>query len=85
MARVLLTSSAERDYKKLPPGERAHIRAVFDGGFAERPFASEFHTRKLQEPLAGYRLRVGEYRVLFEFEDDTIVVYRIRHRKDVYR
>ena len=32
-----------------------------------------------------YRLRVGDYRVLFEVEDDTIVVYRIKHRRDVYR
>ena len=50
----------------------------------------------LQDDLAGdvkkltnftpeYRLRVGNYRVLFEIEDNEIVVYRVRHRKDVYR
>ena len=32
-----------------------------------------------------YRLRVGNYRVLFEVEDDEVVIYRIRHRKDIYR
>ena len=32
-----------------------------------------------------YRLRVGEYRILFEIEAGKIVVYRIRHRKDVYK
>lgn len=32
-----------------------------------------------------YRLRVGDYRVLFEVEHDTIVVYRIKHRKNVYK
>jgi len=32
-----------------------------------------------------YRLRVGEYRILFEIEAEKIVVYRIRHRKDVYK
>ena len=32
-----------------------------------------------------YRLRVGDYRVLFEVEDDTIFAYRIKHRRDVYR
>ncbi len=32
-----------------------------------------------------YRLRVGNYRVLFEVEDNQVVIYRIRHRKDVYR
>ena len=32
-----------------------------------------------------YRLRVGNYRVLFEVEDSQVVIYRIRHRKDVYK
>ena len=32
-----------------------------------------------------YRLRVGDYRILFELENNTVVVYRIRNRKDVYR
>jgi mRNA interferase RelE/StbE len=27
---------------------------------------------------------VGDYRVLFEVEDDTVVVYRVMHRKHVY-
>ena len=31
-----------------------------------------------------YRLRVGDYRVMFEVEDDTVVVYRVMHRKHVY-
>jgi hypothetical protein len=28
---------------------------------------------------------VGDYRVLFEVEKETIVIYRIRHRREVYR
>ena len=32
-----------------------------------------------------YRLRVGNYRVLFEVEGDKVIVYRVVHRKDAYR
>ena len=32
-----------------------------------------------------YRLRIGDYRVLFEVEQNKIAIYRIRHRKDVYK
>ena len=32
-----------------------------------------------------YRLRVGDYRVLFEIEGERIVIYRIRHRREAYR
>ena len=31
------------------------------------------------------RLRVGDYRVLFEIEEEKIVIYRIRHRREAYR
>ena len=41
--------------------------------------------KRLTQYTPEYRLRVGEYRVLFEIEDDQIVIYRIRHRKDAYR
>jgi len=37
-------------------------------------------------PLADFRLRVGEYRVLFDvkFSEEIIIVLKIGHRKGVY-
>jgi mRNA interferase RelE/StbE len=34
-----------------------------------------------------YRLRIGDYRVVYDIQDDTLIilVVRIRHRRDVYR
>jgi mRNA interferase RelE/StbE len=40
--------------------------------------------KKLTNFTPEYRLRVGKYRVLFEIEDDKVIIYRIRHRKDAY-
>jgi len=52
---------------------------------------------RLQSDLAGdvkkltnftpeYRLRVGQFRVLFEIENETrIIVYRVVHRREAYR
>ena len=31
-----------------------------------------------------YRLRVGNYRILFEIETDVLVIYRIKHRSNAY-
>jgi len=31
-----------------------------------------------------YRLRVGNYRVLFEVEGQKIIIYHIKHRKEAY-
>ena len=36
---------------------------------------------------AGYSLRVGIYRVLYDIEDKTktLTIYRIKHRREAYR
>ena len=41
--------------------------------------------KKLTNFTPEYRLRVGDYRVLFEVEADKIIVYRVLHRKDAYQ
>ena len=35
----------------------------------------------------GYRLRVGDYRILYEIDDSNkkVVIYRIKHRREAYR
>ena len=40
--------------------------------------------KKLTNFTPEYRLRVGDYRVLFEVAESTVVVYRVLHRKDAY-
>ena len=85
MARVLLTSAAQRDYKRLPREVQQAVQKLFDGDFPADPLGPQFNVRKVQEPFTGYRLRLGHYRVLFELEPDMIIVYRVRHRKDACR
>ena len=41
--------------------------------------------KRLTDSAPEYRLRVGEYRVLFEIEGKAIIIYRIRHRREAYR
>lgn len=41
--------------------------------------------KRLTNFTPEYRLRVGDYRVLFEVEGERVVVYRVRHRREVYR
>jgi len=40
--------------------------------------------KRLTHFTPEYRLRVGNYRVLFELDGAKVVIYRIRHRKDAY-
>jgi len=57
--------------------------------FGELPrFRSILESRKI-ERLRGYpgffKIRFGDYRVGLRLENDTVVLERVLHRKDIYR
>jgi mRNA interferase RelE/StbE len=43
------------------------------------------NVRKLKGSRNQYRLRSGDYRILFELEGRTVIVYAVGNRKDIYR
>ena len=59
------------------------VRAV--EGLAENPFPAG--VRKLRGSEHTYRLRVGDYRVVYEAAEagSVVVIIHVRHRRDVYR
>ena len=40
--------------------------------------------KRLKDFPIGYRLRIGTYRVLFDIEDNTIIIRRVKHRREAY-
>jgi mRNA interferase RelE/StbE len=40
--------------------------------------------KHLRRADVAYRLRTGDYRILFDVEGDSIIIRRIGHRKNVY-
>ena len=44
------------------------------------------YAEKLAHPRVGqWRFRIGEYRVLFDVENDDMVVLAIGHRREIYK
>lgn len=43
------------------------------------------NTKKLQSHKTAYRTRIGDYRLGFFFENETISLARFVHRKDIYK
>ena len=41
--------------------------------------------KKLTNLTPEYRLRVGQYRILFKIDDESLIIYRVKHRKDAYK
>jgi len=85
MYKIFLTSKAQREYTKLPTVIAHTIKAVIFGPLRENPFSRSLDIKKLQVPLEGFRLRVGDYRVMYDIEEKWIKIYSIRHRKDAYK
>jgi mRNA interferase RelE/StbE len=70
-----------RDIERLPSRIQAQVLARIE----EMSNDLKGDVKRLTNFTPEYRLRVGDYRVLFEVEKETIVIYRIRHRREVYR
>jgi mRNA interferase RelE/StbE len=60
------------------------VRRVIEG-IGRLQHGLEGDVKRLTNFTPEYRLRVGDYRVLFEVEGNRIIVYRVRHRREVYR
>ena len=72
---------AVRDIERLPSRIQAQVLARIE----EMRNDLRGDVKRLTNFTPEYRLRVGDYRALFEVEKETIVIYRIRHRREVYR
>jgi mRNA interferase RelE/StbE len=83
--KIQISSKAQRDFKKLDPKVQKIITVkILALKNKRRPqqfkFLSNFD-------VAQFRLRVGDYRVLYDVydQDKTVLIIRIGHRKEVYR
>jgi mRNA interferase RelE/StbE len=70
-----------RDIERLPSRIQAQVLARIE----EMSNDLKGDVKRLTNFTPEFRLRVGDYRVLFEVEEKTIVIYRIRHRREAYR
>lgn len=81
---VLLLPAAERDRRKLPREVRPRIdRALLALEEEPRPPG----VTKLASSSDRWRIRVGDYRVLYRVDDTAreVTVLRIAHRRQAYR
>ncbi len=80
---VRIKRSTARELARIAKPARGRIVEAIDG-LAGNPFAGS----ALKGELRGLRrIRVGEYRIVYEIQETELVVLviRVRHRRDVYR
>jgi mRNA interferase RelE/StbE len=80
---VIITNSAQKDIRKLPGQEvRKIIPAIRSLAYDPRPSGC----KKLVNIKDTYRVRVGNYRILYSIEDQIriVEVSAVKHRREAY-
>jgi mRNA interferase RelE/StbE len=81
---VSITTTAQRQFKKFPSQIKERLRKkLLSLENHPRPFGSQ----KLKGPSEFYRLRIGDYRVVYSVNDahKHVKILDIAHRREVYR
>lgn len=80
--KLLYTKSAVKDIQKLDTVVKKRLKSKLEA-YTKNPLV---HAKKLTDfSLGGYRWRMGNYRVTFDMDKETIIVLRVRHRREIYR
>jgi len=82
--RIFMTPEARRNMVTLPRDVVRRVDACIRA-LADKPRPPR--TKKLKGGGDFWRVRVGDYRIIYQVEDDRllIIVVRIAHRREVYR
>ena len=82
MYRVIVTRRALKDLKNIDKEMQYRIATKLKE-YAKEPLK---YARKLINPRIGtYRFRIGDYRVIFDIDNEIIVILRIGHRRSIYK
>jgi mRNA interferase RelE/StbE len=82
MLDVELTPDASKDFQALPTAIKSRVKDVIVR-LAEWPDVSG--AKPMRRELKGaFRIRTGDYRVLFRVKGSVVLVFRIDNRRDVY-
>jgi mRNA interferase RelE/StbE len=81
---IEFSRQADRQFRNLPSQIQQRLKSKIDSlATTPRPHGSE----KLSGVDQLYRIRVGDYRIVYAIEDDRllVLVVRVGHRREVYR
>jgi mRNA interferase RelE/StbE len=82
--RIEFSPAAERQFKKLPKEIQLRLKPRLDG-LMNNPFPRG--AKKLSGEENIYRLRVGDHRIIYQVQQETllVLVVKLGHRKEIYR
>jgi mRNA interferase RelE/StbE len=82
--RIEYEAKARKELQWLPQADRLRVyRKIV--AYADDPASTAHDAVPLRGTPDGYRLRVGDWRVIFRLSAGTMYVRRVVHRREAYR
>jgi mRNA interferase RelE/StbE len=84
--KILFQRSAYKEYQSLPKAVRLRVDQALEI-LSIDPLSEVLRFKKIRGKENHYRIRVGEYKIIYSPQTATLIVrvIRIGHREDVYR
>ena len=79
--RIEIKKKAIKDLQDIPLEQRTQILSRIE--LLSNDLTGD--VKKLTNFTPEFRLRWGHWRILFEIEADTVIIYRVLHRREGYR
>jgi mRNA interferase RelE/StbE len=81
-ARLVYKESVEKDFRRIGHGAADRVFSAIGPDLVLHPGK---HKRLTGQFSGLYSFRIGEWRVIYSIQGETILVLRVAHRKDAYR
>lgn len=83
---IEFVKSARKEFERLPVKLRAKVTEALQL-LAQNPYSELLKIKKMKGAADLYRVRLGDYRILYELRKKrlVVVVIKIGHRREVYR
>jgi mRNA interferase RelE/StbE len=78
---LVISNRFRRDLRRLDAQTHRRVLAALDE-LQDNPYQGQQLT---EVPIGQWRIRVGDYRIRYDIEGSRVLLYRVRHRKDIYR
>jgi mRNA interferase RelE/StbE len=78
---LVISNRFRRDLRRLDAGMHRRVLEALEA-LQENPRQGSQLTNVR---IGQWRMRVGDYRIRYDIEGDRVLLYRVRHRRDIYR